>query len=372
MFRPFWTHARQPEPDGCDTVDPLLSLYADGMTSPDESRRVESHLPDCAECRQSLLWMQATQRALSGRPIMPPPADLSARIARSIASVSTTPVKVQTARKFSLRPAYAAAASLTLVGAVVGYSLLRPHPANRVMVIPPKAVAVVPQAEPNLLPVTPSAKLKLPDLHPKPLIVKLSRPTDEHMASSGSETLDELPSPLVRASAAPVAFGKPGPKTVDNAMPVVKPHPHLVLHKKPILATPSASLIASANVPKPKTEENRAPKISPAEPNRPEVVAEKVPTSLDPVVPVKVNTPIVPHDPPAVIVASLPRTGENHFRTADLLGSVHEYVHAHQISVEHKLSLAGNGAIRATVHTTSLAVGTDSQETKTIPAIWTP
>ena len=150
MKWPFWTRTQPallPELDDCEAIDPLLSLYADGMASPNEARRVETHLPGCDSCRELLAWMQATQRALAARPVVRPPAELRARIADAIAAASAAPVPAfgtRPARSFSLRPAYAAAASLTIVG-LVSYSLLHhPTPAVHPPVASSPLVAAVP------------------------------------------------------------------------------------------------------------------------------------------------------------------------------------------------------------------------------------
>ena len=117
-------------PFGCRAIEPLLPLYADGAALPDEVRQVESHLPGCADCRAALSWLKATHAALAARPVAVPPPDLHARIARAIAASSDAPASLRPvpalrpARAFSLRPAYAAAASLAALGiAVLSYPL---------------------------------------------------------------------------------------------------------------------------------------------------------------------------------------------------------------------------------------------------------
>ncbi len=154
-----WTPPRS-APDDCVSLDPLLSLYADGMASPDEARRVSAHLPGCADCRQSLLWMQATRRALAARPVVPPPHDLRARIAEAIAASSAAPAAARPVLSFTLRPAFAAAASLSVLG-LLSYGLLHaPAPHDAVNPPPPVAVATVPHTD--VLPVTPGHAAKLP------------------------------------------------------------------------------------------------------------------------------------------------------------------------------------------------------------------
>ncbi len=141
MNRPFWS-LRQAENDSCESIRPLLSLYADRMASPEEMRRIEAHLPGCDGCRESLSWMQATHRALAARPVALPPSDLHSRIAQAIAASSAAPVSsvpglLRPARSFTLlRPGYAAAVSLTVLSIALSVSYPLWHPASEAGVKP--------------------------------------------------------------------------------------------------------------------------------------------------------------------------------------------------------------------------------------------
>ncbi|MBV9850886.1 MAG: zf-HC2 domain-containing protein [Armatimonadetes bacterium] len=112
--------------DDCAAIEPLLSLYSDGMASQAEARRVDAHLETCADCRQALRWMQATHQVIAARPAMPPPADLRARIARAIAEADgvKAPVVRTPARparqSLTLRPVLAYGLSVALLAAVTG------------------------------------------------------------------------------------------------------------------------------------------------------------------------------------------------------------------------------------------------------------
>lgn len=116
--------------DNCSHIRPLLSLMSDGMASAKEAKEAEAHLQTCADCRQSLLWIDATRQVIALRPVALPPADMRARIARAIAasaetSVPAVPIAMPTVRRtFTLRPAYAAAASVALAGVFLGHYLL--------------------------------------------------------------------------------------------------------------------------------------------------------------------------------------------------------------------------------------------------------
>ena len=129
----FWELGKQPSSDSCEIVAPMLSLYADQMASRSEASRAESHMAECRSCRDNYQWMQATRTALSMRPAAIPPPDLRARVARAIAAQTLAPSFVTlrpVRRSFVLRPAFAAAMSVALFGAVaLTYSTLTSRPA---------------------------------------------------------------------------------------------------------------------------------------------------------------------------------------------------------------------------------------------------
>ncbi len=179
MNRPFWSFRSLPL-NACDSIEPLLSVYADGMASHAEARRVEAHLPECENCRAALSWMQATRTVLASRPVAVPPPGLHSRIALAIAASSPAPVTLRPARVFTVQAAYAAAASVTALGAVLGYALWHTpvevpvkHPARPVVLaaVPPPVVtpplAVRTHSAPNT-----SARLLAASRAVKPAAVK--------------------------------------------------------------------------------------------------------------------------------------------------------------------------------------------------------
>src|SRR3569833_2305464 len=114
--------------DVCDAIEPLLSLYSDGMTSTAETRRVEAHLSECESCRKTHFWIRATYEVISHRaPVLPPP-DLASRIQAAIAEADAVgspivPIPGVSARpRFNLRPAYAMAAAVAVAAIVVSLS----------------------------------------------------------------------------------------------------------------------------------------------------------------------------------------------------------------------------------------------------------
>ena len=245
-------------PLDCESIEPLLPLYADGMASPSEVRLVESHLPSCKGCRESLFWMQATHRALAARPVAVPPADLHSRIAEAIAASSAP--SLRPARSFTLRPAYAAAATLTALGLILASPLLHsPVPSvstvNVVKPAPPR-VASVPTVLPrvkNVLP--PTVRVK-----PHQALVARNVPaaTPQH-DSAKSVTAEHAFSPKktvpVNAVASPDRVADNAPAPTHAFVPVhvqVKPsvHPQQVSPEK---------LMASAKV---SPAEKRHPSVS--------------------------------------------------------------------------------------------------------------
>lgn len=200
MNRPFWSFRSAPSEDICDSIKPLLSAYADGMASPAETRRIDAHLPQCEGCRAALSWMQATHAALasrpvavpppglhsrialaialSSRPVAVPPPDLHSRIARAIAASSPTPVSLRPARVFTLRTAYAAAASVTALGIALSYPLWYTPGAGAVHPAQPPVLATrpAPAGKTHLTPKTPVQPLTASNIV-KPLHTVIVRKT---------------------------------------------------------------------------------------------------------------------------------------------------------------------------------------------------
>ena len=59
-------------PDACTQITPLLSKYIDKEASPDETRMIEAHLPECPICRENLASMkEASMTYRSLVPILP-------------------------------------------------------------------------------------------------------------------------------------------------------------------------------------------------------------------------------------------------------------------------------------------------------------
>lgn len=348
----FRTHHRRPginalELDSCDTVDPLLSLYADHMISPEELRRVESHLPSCESCRESLDWMQATRRALSSRPIMLPPADLRSRIAGAIAASSEATV-LRSARAFSLRTAYAAAASVSVLGALIlGHSLLN-APKAALPIPVPKQVAAVPKTEfpqPTVvsLPAAPKLAVKHSAFSPSKSRV---RSTDQ-VAAAASDQAETLPRETVVI------------KSPKQTKAIVRSAPVLTAAK----TKTKSSRVLVARAPSARPMERTYHALPLVEKHTVPLVASMPPTvSIGPTV---VTPAVAPHPMEASAL-----TGEAHIQTASLLSSVQEYTVQHSSKMEHNLTRIGNTAIRHAVRTSSFT----GQESGASPVagIYTP
>lgn len=321
MKWPFWTRTQPTTPDDCHTIDPLLSLYADDMASAEEVRRVEAHLPGCAVCREALAWMQATRRALAARPVVSPPADLRARIAGAIAASSAAPLPVSIgalpARAFALRPAYAAAASLTALGAVISYGLLH-HPSQvAVHPVKPPMVAVVPSIKPSTpltLP-TPAGPNAMPRAtHHGAVSPKPARSNPDLVAVKPQDE----PQPVRVKKPAEIV---PLTKLATASPPIVSPvKRHPALAHKPVLPKPSPAMMATLKAPVRPFEPHTLPVVKP-EDKKPETVVattRPVPTASTPALVEK--RPIVTQDPPTRVAVASPH--ESHFQMADLLGPV--------------------------------------------------
>jgi hypothetical protein len=110
----------------CENLWDLLSAYADGMASPDESERVRFHVARCAGCAQDLHFMRETAEVLADTPLVPPPPGL--RDAIFAATIHRPTWRQQAAqalgRVFAPAPVRALAAA-GVVAAVIGVTFLR-------------------------------------------------------------------------------------------------------------------------------------------------------------------------------------------------------------------------------------------------------
>ncbi len=354
----FWTQTPPINPDDCGTIDPLLSLYADRMASAEEARRVETHLPGCAACRESLAWMRATQYALASRPVVAPPADLRTRIAAAIAASSDTPVPVSFSmrRSFALRPAFAAAASLAVLG-IVSYSLLHHPQSAAVQPVKPPLVAAVPS-----VPLSPPVVRTMPGPSVKLRLMPHPAPAAKHTSLAPALIARSQPD---EAAPAPIVV-KPHPQAKPDKMlaevaPVLasfKPRPLVV--KKPILRASQPEMMA--------TNKGFAPSAAPHRPSvvKPEpkidIVVAEAPHAQMPSVPALIEKqPVVTQDPaPTVTVAS---KGEGRLQTAEDHGRIR--IHFASVFTHATIARLDSGIANSTHH-----VGSDGMAY--IPGVYSP
>ena len=322
MNRPFWSYRRTPE--SCESIEPLLPLYADGRATPEETRSVEAHLRACADCRAALSWIQATHSALASRPIAVPPADLHSRIAQAIAASSAAPGTLgapapfaaarRPVRSFALRPAYAAAASVTVLGFALALSssLWQPSPHFAVKPAPPLRTASA------ALPAPPPIKPLPQRTAPRSGSVRVIHSSPAPLVASTGQT----PEPGARAvpltrKAPPIVIPHEAivpPKAVDShaqlATSVPAPRPAAAGRVKLIPRSPAAahSLVASTSH---ISAEKRLPNVPDAAP--PKISDTPLVAKQD--APVTVAPAIVTSDPPL-------KTASLATRSEDFLGPV--------------------------------------------------
>jgi len=338
-------------PPSCEGIEPLLPLYADGMASPDEMRQVEAHLPGCAGCRESLFWMQATHRALAARPVAVPPADLHSRIAEAIAASSAAP-SLRPAHSFTLRPAYAAAASLTVLGVILGHSLLHsPVPSmpnvNVVNPAQPK-VASAPLGAPGAKNVLPrAAQVKQHQM----LVARNVPAATTKPDSAKSVTVRHAPAP---EKTVPVNAVAPPDRVVDNAPAPTHASEKLPVPSKPVVHLQAAlpkNLMASAKVPRAETRHPATPEPRITKPNVEVAMLprhEKEPFSAQ----VHIGPAIVTMPPPATV-----KTASFTAASGGLLAGVKAYAIAMSTVapgktslMERQISRGGTNAMQALDH----------------------
>jgi len=115
----------QPAVNECDTIQALIPEYTFGLTTPEETRLVESTLARCPEVEAVLAEFRRLQDDMrQDVPQMEPPPELEARLMAAIASPAVTPIAAKPRRRIRWSWVAVAAAILTLVATNI-YWLLR-------------------------------------------------------------------------------------------------------------------------------------------------------------------------------------------------------------------------------------------------------
>ncbi len=363
-----------PDQDNCAHIRPLLSLMSDGMASAKEAREAEAHLQTCGDCRQALLWINATRQAIVARPVVLPPADMRARIACAIAASAETavpavPIAMPSVRRvFTLRPAYAAAASVAVAGAFLGHYLLTSGraPGTEKPILPIRSASSG-QGKTNA---APSAKTghavvpTLPGSRRQPLVAVLAPSGESARQTTANSSPARQTHPLF-ASGRTLSAGVPRTPTSpgpDIKTPVlqVASGPRRLAPPAPAAAERHPDLLAVRPAPKsPPGVRTHAPGDRPQLATLPASSAE---THAAPA-PFAVTSPPAPAPAPvqAPVVARLPDTSPAPPRapSGDGLGSVRTSVasYSHE-GYARRLSMANGVHLR--------------QNFVQISAVWTP
>lgn len=88
----------------CEEIWDLLSVYADGEATPEESARVEHHITECQRCARDLAFLRETARALEETPEIAPPPGLRDAILAATIYRPSWPERVRAALGGALAP----------------------------------------------------------------------------------------------------------------------------------------------------------------------------------------------------------------------------------------------------------------------------
>jgi len=308
--------------DECDEIEPLLSLYSDGMTSPAETRRVEAHLADCESCRKSHFWMRATYEVISHRPMVMPPPDMASRIQRAIAEadgVSMPGVGVRL--RFNPRPAYAFAAALLIAAVVIPITRsMHTGRTNVALVTPPSYNNVSP---PSIVPLpTPPSIVKPTTPHVTHAPVNVAKVTHETGNPPSHELAHERRQPAVVAHDDVVTVVHHPTSPVHTMLATNHTSTPPAIHHAVIQTQPETHV--ARNTPAPSsTHVDVVPHVTAPQPAPPPVVSptpDRVATSTT-----HDDAPVAVSSPPApVVVAS---AAETHHGLNDSLRDAVESVH---------------------------------------------
>jgi anti-sigma factor RsiW len=158
-------HNTQEATMSCDEVWDLLSVYADGEATPEETAMVENHIAVCADCARDLKFMQSTALVLQDTPEVEPPADLREAIFAATINRPTLQERFAAAVRRTLSPVpvrYGAVAAAGAAAALAAFIFThQPEPLTNPVEyrpIQPPVVADRPAVTPTA-PATPSLTL---------------------------------------------------------------------------------------------------------------------------------------------------------------------------------------------------------------------
>ena len=139
----------------CQEVLSLLSAYMDGEADPSDSRFVEEHVAECAECSRELSLLRDTARMLATRPEVEPPVGLLEQI--EAATTGNPSIWQRLSAAMGSMPAYGRWAAATTAAAAILLGILVSRPPHYTVSRPgyqpqPRSVAVSPPAAAITLP----------------------------------------------------------------------------------------------------------------------------------------------------------------------------------------------------------------------------
>jgi hypothetical protein len=153
----------------CDEVWDLLSVYADGEATPEETAIVENHIAVCADCARDLKFMQSTALVLQEAPEVEPPADLREAIFAATINRPTLQERLAAAVRRTLTPVPVRYATVAAAGAAAALAAFifthQPEPLSNPVEyrpIQPPVVADRPAVHPPAPEAAPSTLLTSP------------------------------------------------------------------------------------------------------------------------------------------------------------------------------------------------------------------
>ena len=99
----------------CEQIQPLLNRFHDGELTPAEASLVEAHLGTCAACHAELVKLRELSELTAALSEPEPPGDLWERVTAELPRVQPSRMRAV------LRPGWAAAASVLVMGAMGGW-----------------------------------------------------------------------------------------------------------------------------------------------------------------------------------------------------------------------------------------------------------
>jgi hypothetical protein len=191
----------------CDSVWDLLSVYADGETTSDETAMVEAHIAVCADCTCDLAFMQSTTVTLNGIEEIEPPASLRSAILAATVDRPAFPERFREALRRALSPAPARYGAVAAAGAALALAIVlvqQPAPMdNPVAYQPtepaqPRVMAQAPRIVEPTQPIVPGLPVLRDDPQPHPVKATKRQPVLE---TADVEIAPEKIKPFVKAPA---------------------------------------------------------------------------------------------------------------------------------------------------------------------------